>query len=523
MTTSEKHKGLVLLLLASFGLHSIVALIPPLNGDEATFWEWSRHLALGYYAHPPMTAWLVALTTNLFGVFKYNVRLPAILLHLGTIIFVYRLTLDLFKSQKPAFYSALLYAALPISMVLGTAMTTDAGLVFFFTAAVYYSKLAVIDDKRRSWYMVGLTGGAMLLTKFMAVLFFPGLFLFLLINGRYRKVFLTKEPYLGSLTALLLFSPFLYWNYQNSWLTFQFNFFMRHREEGFDPVKPIKYLAGQLLAGSPLVFSLLLAALVVFLFRLHRKRSRATQKKDDTVLLLSYFTAFPLVYFAGTSLGVEVAPHWPAIVYGPGVVLLVAWLYKKPSFVTKTPTFQSGLYWSSFSLSLVISALLSFLVLFPKVLPDNMIYTENVYEEAPVLSHYFGWKEAGRHIDTIIKEWEGRPEGLFMTSKDYSLASMLGFYTPSHPNYYLMNVTKDVVHGKSYLLWEKGKKKLGANTIYVGDEPDSYKKRIPEFFEETRQLDPLIVRDKDGRILRIFYITLGLGYLGGEPDNLSLW
>jgi 4-amino-4-deoxy-L-arabinose transferase-like glycosyltransferase len=523
MMTLQKHKELAIVTIIAFAFHSLVALIPPLNGDEATFWEWSRHLALGYYAHPPMTAWLVALATNLFGVFKYNVRLSAILLHLGTILVIYRLALDLFKSQKPAFFSALLYAVLPISMVLGTAMTTDAGLVFFFTAAVYCSKCAIIDNKKNYWFLVGATGGAMLLSKFMAVLFFPGLCLFLLINQRYRKVFLTKEPYLGSLLALLIFSPFLYWNYNNSWLTFQFNFFMRHREEGFDPVKPFKYLAGQLLAGSPIVFSLIVVALVVFLIQLHRKRPKTLQNRDDTILLLSYFTAFPLIYFAGTSLGVEVAPHWPAIVYGPGVVLVIAWLHKKPAFVSNQPQFQSGLYWSSFSLSLIITLILSLLVLFPKMLPDDMIYTNKVNDDAPVLSHYFGWKEIGRHIDSIKEKWQDNPEGLFMTSKDYSLASMLGFYTPSHPNYYLMNVTKDVVHGKSYLLWEKGKKTLGANTIYVGDEPDSYKTRIPDFFAETRHLEPFIVRDKDGRILRIFYITLGLGYLGGEPDNLSLW
>ncbi len=523
MMVIRKHSGVIILLFVSFVLHTIVAFIPPLNGDEATFWEWSRHLAFGYYAHPPMTAWLVALMTNLLGIFKYTVRLSAILLHLGTIALVYRLALDIFRSKQPALFSALLYAVLPISTVLGTAMTTDAALIFFFTAAVYCSKRAVIDDQKKYWYWVGVTGGAMLLSKFMAVLFFPGLFLFLVINNRYRKVFLSKEPYLGSLVALLLFSPFLYWNYKNSWLTFQFNFFMRHRQEGFNPVKPFEYLAGQLVAGSPLVFSLLLIVLVYFIVQLHRKRSSSTRNRDDTILLLAYYAAFPIIYFGGTSFGVEVSPHWPAIIYGPGVILIVAWLNKKSDFISQKPRFQYGLYWSSVIIASFVTALITFLVLFPKVLPDKMIYTENVYDKAPIISHYFGWHEIGVHIDSIKQEWENRPEGFFMSSKDYSLASMLGFYTPSHPNFYLMNVTKDVVHGKSYLLWEKGKKMPGANTIYVGDEPDSYQSRIPDFFKDTRQLEPFVVRDKNGRILRIFYITLGLHYLGGEPDNLSLW
>ena len=31
----------------------------PLTGDEAYYWEWAKHLALGYADHPPMVAYLI--------------------------------------------------------------------------------------------------------------------------------------------------------------------------------------------------------------------------------------------------------------------------------------------------------------------------------------------------------------------------------------------------------------------------------------------------------------------------------
>jgi 4-amino-4-deoxy-L-arabinose transferase-like glycosyltransferase len=31
----------------------------PLTGDEAYYWEWSRHLAFGYVDHPPAVAWTI--------------------------------------------------------------------------------------------------------------------------------------------------------------------------------------------------------------------------------------------------------------------------------------------------------------------------------------------------------------------------------------------------------------------------------------------------------------------------------
>jgi hypothetical protein len=35
--------------------------------DEAQYWFWAKHLAFGYYSKPPLVAWLIALTTALFG------------------------------------------------------------------------------------------------------------------------------------------------------------------------------------------------------------------------------------------------------------------------------------------------------------------------------------------------------------------------------------------------------------------------------------------------------------------------
>lgn len=521
----KKHKEISILLACAFIIHSVIALVPPLNGDEATFWEWSRHLAFGYYAHPPMTAWLVALTTGLFGVFKYCVRLPAILLHLGTCLIVYRIALDVLKQKKSAFIASLLYALLPVSFVLGTAMTTDAALIFCFALSIYFIRKAIIEERSLFWYATALSCGAMLLTKFMAVLFFPGILLFLIIHKPYRKWFLAKEPYIAALIALLIFSPFLYWNMQNNWLTFQFNLYMRHREEGFALIKPLIYLAGQLVAASPLVFVLLLTGLISFLVLMHRKAGTPVRDENTrfSFLLLSYVTAFPLVYFLAMAFSVEVAPHWPAVIYPAGCILLAAWLFGINRRNRTPDRFRKKLFLGSIVSTAVITVPICLLALFPKLAPDPMVYSEKVYGKAPVFSHFFGWEEIGRHVEKIKDEWDDRPEGLFFTSKDYSLASMLGFYTPSHPTYYLMNVTEEVVHGKSFLLWEKGKKKIGANTIYVSDTPNSYKTRLPDFFKEIEHLDPFVLRDNRGRILRVFYIAIGIHYLGGEPDNLSLW
>ena len=61
-------------------LRLVVAGMLPLSADEAYYWLWSRHLAAGYYDHPPAIAFLIRAGTALFGDTAFGVRLFAVLL-----------------------------------------------------------------------------------------------------------------------------------------------------------------------------------------------------------------------------------------------------------------------------------------------------------------------------------------------------------------------------------------------------------------------------------------------------------
>jgi 4-amino-4-deoxy-L-arabinose transferase-like glycosyltransferase len=60
--------GLVLLRLAA-------SAWTPLTFDEAYYWMWSKHLAGGYYDHPPMVAVVIRIGTLIAGDTPLGVRL----------------------------------------------------------------------------------------------------------------------------------------------------------------------------------------------------------------------------------------------------------------------------------------------------------------------------------------------------------------------------------------------------------------------------------------------------------------
>ncbi|MGH7855530.1 MAG: glycosyltransferase family 39 protein, partial [Candidatus Binatia bacterium] len=48
------------------------------------YWNYAQHLDFSYLDHPPMVAWLIWLSTSLFGNSEFSVRLPASIAWIST-------------------------------------------------------------------------------------------------------------------------------------------------------------------------------------------------------------------------------------------------------------------------------------------------------------------------------------------------------------------------------------------------------------------------------------------------------
>ena len=56
-------------------LRLVYAGLAELIPDEAYYWQYSQHMDLGYYDHPPMVSWLIWLGTTVFGHNEFGVRI----------------------------------------------------------------------------------------------------------------------------------------------------------------------------------------------------------------------------------------------------------------------------------------------------------------------------------------------------------------------------------------------------------------------------------------------------------------
>ncbi|MEA3106984.1 MAG: dolichol-phosphate mannosyltransferase [Gammaproteobacteria bacterium] len=194
-----------------------VELIP----EETYYWNYCRHLDIGYLDHPPMVAWLIRVGTLLFGDTEFGVRFGALCCGTVSSFFIYRLTRNVF-GESSALLALAMAQILPFFFLAGMIMTPDAPLTAAWAASMYFLERALIAGRGRAWIWAGLSLGLGLLSKYTIAMLGAGTVLFMALDPTSRRWFRRWEPYAAVCIAAAAFAPVLVWNAQHEWASFAF-------------------------------------------------------------------------------------------------------------------------------------------------------------------------------------------------------------------------------------------------------------------------------------------------------------
>lgn len=229
----------------------------PIFYDEAYYHLWAQQLDWGYYSKPPMVAWLIALTTTIFGHVEWAVRLAAPLLYVASSLVIYRLASELF-SRQVGFAAALLFITTPLVSFNSLFITTDAPLLFFWALCAYFTWTALQTNQWTSWLLAGVFGGLGLLSKYTMGVLALSLLLFLLTDKAYRSQLVNGKLWMAALIAGVIFAPNLWWNYQYDFISFQHTSEISHLDRQlFNFDKLAEFFFGQLGVMGPVAFVVL--------------------------------------------------------------------------------------------------------------------------------------------------------------------------------------------------------------------------------------------------------------------------
>ena len=295
-----------LAILALVALRLVAAAYTPITFDEAYYWMWSKHLAGGYYDHPPMVAVVIRLGTLIAGDTELGVRLVSILLALPMSWAVYQATLILFGSRQVA-STATLFLNVTLMAAVGTMIVTPDAPLLVASSLLLFALAKVWQTGRGAWWLaVGAAAGCALLSKYTALFFGPAILIWLVAVPKLRRWLVSPWLYLGGLVALLLFAPVILWNADHGWVSF-IKQMGRARIEDFRPVFIAELIPTQIAFATPLVW--ILGAMG--LYALYNRRAGAFPAR---VLVNTMFWTI-VAYFVWHSLHARVEANWFAPVY----------------------------------------------------------------------------------------------------------------------------------------------------------------------------------------------------------------
>ncbi|HOW76053.1 MAG TPA: glycosyltransferase family 39 protein [Candidatus Competibacteraceae bacterium] len=395
--------------------------LPELFYEEAYYWNYAKHLDIGYLDHPPLVAWIISLFTQLMGDNEFAIRFGAFICWLVMTYFSYRLAHDINK-KTGACQAISLVATLPIFFAVGWAMTPDAPLMACWAAILYFLYQALIHERPRAWLGVGIAMGLGMLAKYTIILTGAAALLFILMDHHSRKWFFRPEPYLAIIIAIVIFSPVIIWNAEHQWASFLYQSHDRITDR-FEFSLP-DFITSIILILTPTGF---FSVIAVLLFRKNLLPSHDTPSSngaysdaEHSYRLLVVLALFPVAIFALLSLFRETKFHWT----GPGWLAVLPFMalivVQSTRFTTPKLLAWVQRAWPPTMIVclLIYGAFLHYLTLgFPGV-----PYPQHLY--------LLGWQGFGREIEALVNQFErDTGEKLLVVGMDRNrIASGLAFY-----------------------------------------------------------------------------------------------
>jgi dolichol-phosphate mannosyltransferase len=396
----------------AFVLRLIFSAQIELMPEEAYYWNYSRHLDIGYLDHPPLVAWLIRLGTSLFGDNEFGVRVAALSCGVVVSIFVFRLTHNVFGEQS-ALWAVVFAQLLPYFFMSGFLMTPDAPLSAAWAATLYFLERALVAGRRRAWAGVGVAFGLGMLSKYTIGLLGVGAFVFMLMDAEARRWFRRWEPYAAVIVAAALFAPVIVWNAQHDWASFAFQTSRRLADRPQFSLH--KLIGAAIVLLTPTGFATMWLA-----FRQGPDASTVARARR----LLGFSLAAPLIVFLVFSLRHEVKLDWTG---APWLAALPVMAYAMAPRLGSHAHRARSLVRASWAPTLLVLMLFYVGGFYYLARGIPGLSSANTHMELIP----FGWRDLGRQVDDIAEDVRSHygAASLVVGMDRYAIASELAFYS----------------------------------------------------------------------------------------------
>lgn len=188
-------------------------------GDSFYYWNWGQHLGLSYLDGPPMIAYMMRLSSTIFGNTFFAINFVAVACAIATCYFIYNIG-KLLLNKEVGLLAALLWLISPtVAQNIFARVTYDSAESLFWIATIYFAACYSQTKKTLDIYRIGIFVGLALLSKYSGVILALGLLIYFVMTKNLRDIFKNKHLYFAAILTLVIFSPVIIWNSENHWIT----------------------------------------------------------------------------------------------------------------------------------------------------------------------------------------------------------------------------------------------------------------------------------------------------------------
>jgi len=180
------------------------------NNFFVTYFKGSPDL---WNTKPPLFIWIVALFFKLFGVSELTLRLPSAIGASLTVFLIYLFSKLLLKDRWVGLLGSLIIlSSMGFSDIhIGRSGDYDAILTLWVFLGTITTFIFIESGKNKALYLSAVFWVLAVLTKGIASLFmFPGIFIYIVIRGKLKKLLSNKTLWITSLLSILIISSYYF-------------------------------------------------------------------------------------------------------------------------------------------------------------------------------------------------------------------------------------------------------------------------------------------------------------------------
>jgi 4-amino-4-deoxy-L-arabinose transferase-like glycosyltransferase len=269
---------LTALTIATWSMAAAV-INPAQFADNLEQLSWSHSIELGYWKHPPLPTWLIAIPIRILGFSVYWTYALAALCFIGTVFFTWRITLRMFGQQAATFNVLLMGLHIGFSW-RAQLYNHNTVLVLFIAATVWATLRALDSGKKWTWVFAGGLAGLAMLSKYQALVPLVGIVIALSMGGWLKQTAVRQGLGMALATACLVFLPHMIWLLMGSGSTIDNAL---HAAEGLGIRRRLTVFIGFWLIQIRFYLPVFIAVVLLVLFRKNTISTNIKQSESQPI------------------------------------------------------------------------------------------------------------------------------------------------------------------------------------------------------------------------------------------------